>query len=180
MPPCWSCSPRKKLPPPITTAICTPVATTSAICRATASTTSGSTPTAPPPNISPPSLSSTRRYPGRPPASIRRSSVIGSSGLADLEPGELLDPHARLVEQRLDGLLRLLHRRLLEQHDVLVEAVDPALDDARQHLLGLALLAGRRLGDAALVVEHVAGHLVAGGVARAGGGHLHRGGAGGV
>ena len=41
MPRCCSSAPRKKLPPPMTTAICAPVATTSAICRATVSTTVG-------------------------------------------------------------------------------------------------------------------------------------------
>src|ERR1700736_132524 len=49
----------------MTTATCTPVRTTSAIWRATCETTSGSSPTCPPPNISPPSLSSTRVYLGR-------------------------------------------------------------------------------------------------------------------
>src|ERR1700742_3277733 len=118
---------RKKLPPPMTTATCVPPRTTSAIWLDTVCTTSGSTPTAPPPNISPPSLSSTRRNPGRPPGSILRSVI--RSGLADLEAGELLDRDARGVQQCLHGLLRLLDRRLLQQHDVLVEPVDPALDD---------------------------------------------------
>src|ERR1043165_6651002 len=53
MPRSCSSAPREKLPPPMTTAICAPDLTTAAICRATVSTTSGSTPTAPPPNISP-------------------------------------------------------------------------------------------------------------------------------
>src|ERR1700688_4132799 len=65
MPRCCSCAPRKKLPPPITTATWTPLRTTSAIWRATRWTTSGSRPTCPPPNISPPSLSNTRPYCGR-------------------------------------------------------------------------------------------------------------------
>src|SRR4029450_6885452 len=112
MPRCCSSAPRKKLPPPMTTAICAPVATTSAICRPTVSTTVGSTPTPPPPNISPPSLSSTRRKPGR--VSSRVAST--RSGLADLEPGEVLDRQPGLGEQGLDRLLRVLDRRLLEQH----------------------------------------------------------------
>src|ERR1700755_317510 len=119
MPRCWSSEPRKKLPPPITTATCAPSLTTSASCRATASTTVGSTPTAPPPNISPPSLSSTRRKPGRGwSGSILESLIVylgwpsldrARSGLTDLEPGELGDGHAGRVEQRLDGLLGVLH-----------------------------------------------------------------------
>src|SRR3954451_14958737 len=48
----------------MTTATWAPLRTTSAICRATCATTSGSRPTCPPPNISPPSLSSTREYLG--------------------------------------------------------------------------------------------------------------------
>src|ERR1700722_17210765 len=65
MPRCCSCAPRKKLPPRITTATWTPLRRTSAIWRATRWTTSGSRPTCPPPNISPPSLSNTRPYCGR-------------------------------------------------------------------------------------------------------------------
>src|ERR1044071_1019567 len=141
MPPCCSSVPRKKLPPPITTATWVPVATTSAICRATARTTTGSTPTAPPPNISPPSLSTARRKSAGaatvPAASIPASSITWS-GLADLEPRELPDRDTGLVQQRLHGLLGVLHRGLLQQHDVLVEPVEPTLDDAREHLLGLA------------------------------------------
>ena len=63
MPRCCSSAPRKKLPPPVTTAICTPASTTLAISRAIFCTTSGSTPTLPPPKTSPESLSSTRSYP---------------------------------------------------------------------------------------------------------------------
>src|SRR6185312_7765931 len=172
MPRSCSSAPRKKLPPPMTTAICAPVLTTAAICLATVSTTSGSTPTPPPPNISPPSLSSTRLYPERAPGSILRSVI--PSGLADLEAGEVLHGDARGVQQGLHGLLGLLDRRLLQQHDVLVEAVDPTLDDARQHLLGLALLAGRGLRDAPLVLQHVARYVLAGAVLRPGGGDVHR------
>src|ERR1700739_3516789 len=65
MPRCCSCAPPEKFPPPITTATWVPPRTTSAICRATRWTTSGSSPTCPPPNISPPSLSTTRPYNGR-------------------------------------------------------------------------------------------------------------------
>src|ERR1700754_5138525 len=61
MPRFWSSAPRKKLPPPTTTATWTPRRTTDAIWRATAWTTSGSTPTMPPPNTSPDSLRTTRR-----------------------------------------------------------------------------------------------------------------------
>ena len=76
---------------------------------------------------------------------------------------------AGVVEHGLDGLLAVLHRGLLEQHDVLEEAVDAALDDLGQRRLGLALLAGGRLGDPALGLDGVGRDLVAGDVRR-----LHR------
>src|ERR1700754_5038929 len=175
-----SSAPRKKLPPPMTMDICTPPRTTSAIWRATACTTSGSTPTSPPPNISPPSLSSTLRKPCprpfsrfsmpsslacdcAPPSTIceggappRFSSL--RSGLADLEAGEPGDRHAGRVEHRFDRLLGVLHGGLLAEHGVLVEAVDPALDDLGQRLLRLALLASGLLGDAPLGRDDVLGN----------------------
>src|ERR1700754_889324 len=52
-----------------------------------------------------------------------------ASGLADLEARESGNHHAGLVQNGLDGLLRFLDRRLLQQHHVLEEAVHPALDD---------------------------------------------------
>src|SRR5690606_9699727 len=61
MPCCCSSAPRKKLPPPTTTATWTPPRTTVTICRAIDRTTSGSTPSWPPPNTSPESFSTTRR-----------------------------------------------------------------------------------------------------------------------
>src|SRR5579875_2398478 len=82
MPRCCSWAPRKKLPPPMTTATCTPWRTTSAIWRATCATTSGSRPTCPPPNISPPSLSSTREYLGR----FDRSPPSGGTACMPLVP----------------------------------------------------------------------------------------------
>src|SRR3981189_3139948 len=61
MPRSCSSAPRKKLPPPTTTATCKPRRTTVAICRARPCTTSGSTPILPPPKASPDNLSTTRR-----------------------------------------------------------------------------------------------------------------------
>src|SRR5215470_1754233 len=252
MPRCCNSSPRKKLPPPMTTATCTPECTTSAICLATVCTTSGSTPTPPPPNISPPSLSSTRWYlAGRGPRlrSTALSETAGSetaesataesdtalsetaafsetaalSGcaarpsyvssarsppdpnvrsltdppgcsdsrptamrshtslrLADLEASEASYGHTGSVQYRLDGLLAVLHRGLLQQHDVFEEPVDPALDDLRQGLLGLALLACGLLGDTPLVGDNVLGDLSAGDEPWPHGGDLHGGAAGGL
>src|SRR3954451_18548718 len=60
MPRCWSSAPRKKLPPPMTTATSTPPRTASAICLAMPATTAGSSPMLPPPNTSPESLRRTR------------------------------------------------------------------------------------------------------------------------
>src|SRR5665648_461785 len=60
--PIWdSSAPRKKLPPPTTIATCTPARTASPISWAIPRTTSGASPTFPPPKVSPESLSSTRR-----------------------------------------------------------------------------------------------------------------------
>src|SRR3954454_16045876 len=114
--------PRKKLPPPMTTATWTPDLTTSAICRATSWTTSGSTPTCPPPNISPPSFSRTRfQFVG--------AGSIGAVLPADREADELVQGDPGLVKNRLDRLLVVTDVGLLEQDVVLVEGVDPALDD---------------------------------------------------
>ena len=54
--------------------------------------------------------------------------------LADLEPDEPRDGDTGLVEQRLDGLLVVGHRRLLKQHDVFEKTVQPALDGNTAHI----------------------------------------------
>src|SRR4051794_17869490 len=211
--PAWlSSAPRKKLPPPMTTATCVPLATASANCSAIPRTMSASTPTLPPPKVSPESLSSTRWYPlpsagwkavgadsggvvsvnasslarigclilphertaPLPGRERGRSSCAGPSGLADLEAGEPLHGQAGVVGNLLDRALGLGDRRLLEQDEVLVEGVDPTLDDLGDRLLGLALLLRGLLGDAALGLDRLGRHLVAGEVARARGGDVHR------
>src|SRR3954470_17505812 len=87
--------------------------------------------------------------------------------LADLEASEALRGQPGVVEQLLDRLLGVGDRRLLEQDEVLVVGVNPAVDDPRERLLGLALLLGRLLGDPALGLDRVGRHLVAGEVPRA-------------
>src|ERR1700761_2992805 len=87
--------------------------------------------------------------------------------LPDLEPGETSHGHAVVREHLLDRLLLLLDERLLDQHHVLVEGVDPAVDDLGDRLLGLALLAGDLLRDPALLLHYVGRDLVPGGVLRA-------------
>src|SRR5690349_11803109 len=138
MPRWLSSAPRKKLPPPTTMATWVPEATTSATCRAMDWTTSGSTPTLPPPKTSPESLSSTRRYESGDERAASPSSVIwrllssfvslnpswfGPSALAHLEVSELRDRDARGDQHVLHRLLLLVHRLLLEQDDRLEEAV---------------------------------------------------------
>src|SRR3954466_16110408 len=173
---------------------------------------SASTPTLPPPKVSPESLSSTRWYPspsagwnavgadsggvvsvnakplGRkswvdpaarangpaPEGERGRSLVRDASGLADLEASEPLDGQTGVVDDLLHRALGLGDRRLLEQDEVLVVGVDPTLDDLGDRLLGLALLLGRLLGDAALGLDRLGRDLVAGEVPRAGGGDVHR------
>ena len=106
--------------------------------------------------------------------------MLGWNGSgADLEAGEPLHGGAGRVEDGLDRLLRLGDRLLLEQHDLLVEPTEATLDDLRDRLLGLALLAGLLLGDRALGLDDVRGDLVAGEVLGLHRGDLHRGGAGG-
>src|SRR5439155_14800018 len=220
MPARWSPAPRKQLPPPTTPAPWTPRRTTVAIWRANDWTTFGSTPTAPPPNTSPESLSTTRRVRGWPSIVVRAVAVHSTvfvitctpptcfivlplavivagrvwrggrgcplsdtrrppsancgSGLAHLEPDEPAHRDAGLLEHLLDGLLLVGHRRLLHQHEVLEEGVHAAVDDLRQCRLGLALLAGRLLGDVPLVRHHVGRYLVARDVLRAHRRDLHR------
>src|SRR4051794_18714381 len=105
---------------------------------------------------------------GRERAGLRRS------GLAHLEAGEAVDRQAGLVEDLLHRALGLGDRRLLEQDEVLVVGIDPTFDDLGDRLLGLALLLGGLLGDAALGLDGLGRHLLAGEVARARGGDVHR------
>ena len=95
----------------------------------------------------------------------RPAPVERPSACADLEAGEAGRRSTPASSSRpCTRLLGVLHRRLLEQHDVLEEAVDPTLDDLGQRRLGLALLAGGRLGDAPLGLDDVGRDLVAGDV----------------
>src|SRR3954471_3123529 len=111
MPRCWSSAPRKKLPPPVTTAIWTPALETAAISRAMACATSGSTPTLPPPKTAPESFSRTRLYDVTRDPFVRRclsrSLSRPYSSAADLETRETGQRHTGLVEHRLDRLLVL-------------------------------------------------------------------------
>src|SRR5436309_3193099 len=94
------------------------------------------------------------------------------SGLPDVKSREAPD---RDVLLQLGDVLRdqLLHRAarlaevlLLEQAVVLEEILDLALDDAVDHLLGLAVLARLRLVDLALGDEHFVRHVLAADPAR--------------
>src|ERR1700722_2256521 len=102
------------------------------------------------------------------------SWLRSSSGLADLVPRERADGNPLIGEQLLDRLLRVPDKRLLGQHHVLEERVEPAFDDLGNRLLRLALVPGDLLHDAPLVLDHVRGHLVAGQVLRPHRGHLVR------
>src|SRR5262249_61018510 len=86
-----------------------------------------------------------------------RARGAPSAGLTDLEPGERQHGDALLGQDLLDGLLRVLHERLLGQHDVLEERAQPALHDLADRLPGLAFVAGALLRDAPLVLNHIAG-----------------------
>src|SRR4051794_6673705 len=110
-----------------------------------------------------------RRGPTTPPGACQESSG------ADLETGEPLQGGAGLVHDGLDGLLALGDRRLLQQDDVLEEAVQATLGDLGYRLLGLALLAGGPLGDVALVGDDLGRDVLTREVLRTHRGDLHRG-----
>src|SRR3954470_19848033 len=83
------------------------------------------------------------------------------TSLADAEAREGLRRGAALLEHLADGLLGVLGEGLLEQDVLLEEAVDATLDDAGESSLGLALLLGRGLGDATLVLDRLGRDLLA-------------------
>src|SRR5579875_3758306 len=101
-------------------------------------------------------------------------------GLPELEAGEAtnrhVDPKAydRLPHDVADRPVALLDERLLEQTLFLVEALDLPLDDALDHLLGLALLARLRGVDLPLGRELGRRDVLAPDVARRGRRHLQR------
>src|SRR6185437_2866165 len=93
--------------------------------------------------------------PGRPFLPVGRPGASGagreSASLADLVTREGGHVDLALRQDLLDRLLRVLDERLLQQHDLLEEGVQPALGDLRDGLLGLALVAGDLLRDPALL-----------------------------
>src|SRR5438128_2965183 len=173
------------LPPPMTTATCTlpcsvRMAVTSRSSTAMRLRTSGSMPyPRVPASASPESFRTMRLYAGRPPAP---SAATRSARLADLEAREALD-HDALAglgggcgDEILDlGLpRRVLDERLLEQARLGKELLELAFDDLVEDLLRLLLVGHLLAVDLALLLEHVAGDVLArdvGGVARR---HLHR------
>src|SRR5262249_21893622 len=102
-----------------------------------------------------------------------RLSGIGAPGspgsvLADLDPREAADcgTAPQGFDELSDRRLRVADERLLEKDHVLVEAVEPPLDDLRERVLGLAFVAAQLLEHLALLGDDVAGDIVAGEVAR--------------
>src|SRR5699024_8767600 len=93
---------------------------------------------------------------------------------AHAEPGETGDRATGLGDDLADRLLRVLRERLVEQHDLLEEAVQPPLDDLRERLLRLVLVAGGLLGDPALVGDLLGRNVLAAEVARGERGDVHR------
>src|SRR3954452_6571552 len=92
---------------------------------------------------------------GSPSSRMRPLAPECALDLAYLETGKPGDTDTRVTEHLLHGLLLVLHARLVQQHDLLVEPTDPTVDDLGQRSLWLALLARRRLGNPTLVVDHV-------------------------
>src|SRR5579859_5106665 len=163
-------APRNMLPPPTTAATCTPSFTAAMISVARCATTSGEMPRGSLPANSPPdSFSTTRCQLGWsiPAVSVMRCFPAFGLGLAYLEAGEVGDGDVVLGEELLDRGLVVLHEDLLGEHRVLEVGVQPTVHDLRDGLLGLTLLAGDLLGDPALLLHHVRGDVLAGGVQRA-------------
>src|SRR5205085_1880936 len=97
----------------------------------------------------------------------------GGSLLADLDAREATNRGiaAQPRYERPNRRLLVLDERLLDERTAgvgLVEPVDLAVDDLGPGLLGLALLAGLRLVDLALVLDDVGRHVVARNPARCG------------
>src|SRR5271169_99264 len=166
-------APRNMLPPPTTAATCTPSFTAAMISVARWATTSGEMPRGSEPANSPPdSFSTTRCQLGCSTPAVPVIFGFSVLRLADLEPGEAGDGEVVLGEELLDRGLVVLHEYLLGEHGVLEVSVQPAVHDPRDGLLGLALFAGDLLGDPALLLHHVGGDVLAGGVQGAHGGDL--------
>src|SRR5438105_249078 len=151
------------LPPPTTTAICTPSdSVTSASCRARPAVASGEMPNmlSGEANASPESFRRTRWW-------IGPSSATSADLFPELVAGEAphrdLLPHlgGDLVDQLAHGLRVVADERLVQQDPVLVERGELALHDLGQGLLGLALLASPGLVDLALAFHDVVGDVVA-------------------
>ena len=161
--------PRKMLPPPTTTAISTSSSLRAlVISSAMRCTTAASMPypIVVSANASPESLSTTRWY---------RLFVMGTTLFRAPRdsPWVYASPILTRAKRRTVASLPrpstslptvvfgILHERLLEERDLLVEAVDPPFDDLRHRGLGLALVAAQLLEDRALLLEHVGRHVVA-------------------
>src|SRR5690606_35446225 len=93
---------------------------------------------------------------------------------AHAEPGVAGHGAAGLRDDLADRLLRVLGERLVEQHVLLEEAVETALDDLRERALGLALVARGLLGDATLVGDLLGRDVVAAEEGRRVRGDVHR------
>src|SRR5699024_3647423 len=80
---------------------------------------------------------------------------------ADAEAEVTGDGAASLLDDLADGLLGVLGERLIQEAVLLEEAVQAALDDLRQSLLGLALVLRGLLGDATLLGDGLLGDVLA-------------------
>src|ERR1019366_8274367 len=76
----------------------------------------------------------------------RRSPTVAS--VADDDLGELR--HRGRAEELGDGLLLILHIRLIEEHPLLVPATQPAFHDLGQRSIGFAFVTGNLLDRLAL------------------------------
>src|SRR5262249_55094005 len=101
--------------------------------------------------------------PGRTWTPPPRVSFVPVAALSRRLLGADLDPHepadccvlAELAEQLADRSLGLPDERLLHEDCALVEAVEPALDDLGDRLLGLPFVAGQLLEHGPLLLDDV-------------------------
>src|SRR5205823_1960344 len=88
--------------------------------------------------VTPPSCAEMYRNPLNSRVSVHPGTGLGSRADTDLSEADDLG----VAEHLLDALLVVLGVALLEQHALLVPAVELALDDLRKRLVGLARVAG--------------------------------------
>src|SRR5215204_83240 len=124
-----------------------------------------------------------RRVPGRmlrPNSAAQISDVwSGFAAFADAEPYEAADLHvlaglrAGLRDELIDGHLVVAHERLVEEHELRVEAAKLALDDLVDDMGGLVLFLHLSAVDGSLFLDFLCWHVLAAHPSRRSRGDVH-------